>query len=89
LDREHTRIVVRLARALTASGAAEEACALVQPLAAQHQLDEPVHRALMAAFDAAGRHWDALAVYDGLRATPDRDLAADRARRPARFIAVC
>ena len=77
LDREHTRIVVRLARALTASGAAEEACALVQPLAAQHPLDEPVHRALMAALDAAGRRWDALAVYDGLRATLDRDLAAE------------
>jgi DNA-binding SARP family transcriptional activator len=77
LDREHMRVAVQLATEFTASGAAEEACALVQPLAVQHPLDEPAQRALMAALAAAGRRWDALAVYDGLRATLDRELAAE------------
>lgn len=66
----------RLATALLDSGEAEEAVRLLTPLAAQNPTDEPCHRLLMQALDAAGRRWDALDAYDRLRRTLEDEFAA-------------
>jgi predicted ATPase/DNA-binding SARP family transcriptional activator len=79
-DRMHeTRVGVvgRLAGALIARGAAEEAAALLEPLVADRPLDEPLHRTLMEALLAAGRRADALLAYNRLHAALDRELGAE------------
>ena len=79
-DRLHeTRVGVvgRLAGALIACGAAEEAAALLEPLVADRPLDERLHRTLMEAQLAAGRGADALLAYNRLHAALDRELGAE------------
>ena len=66
----------RLASTLLASGESDEAVRLLTRLAADSPTDEPCHRLLMQALDAAGRRWDALDVYDRLRRSLEDEYAA-------------
>ena len=59
--------VLAAAPHLIAQGRAYDAAAALEPLAETRPIDEEVHRALMLAYDAAGRRWDAVAVYESLR----------------------
>jgi predicted ATPase/DNA-binding SARP family transcriptional activator len=70
------RAVLALAHGLTAEGRAYEAARALEPLAEARPTDEELHRTLMAAYDASGRRWDAVAVYESLRARLDEDYAA-------------
>jgi predicted ATPase/DNA-binding SARP family transcriptional activator len=53
-----------------------DAAAALEALAEIRPIDEEVHRALMLAYDAAGRRWDAVAVYESLRSRLDDEYAA-------------
>ena len=61
---------------LVATGRAYEAAHALEAIAGAHPTDEEVHRALMAAYDAAGRRWDAIAAYESLRSRLDAEYAA-------------
>ena len=61
---------------LIAKGRAYDAAAALGKLAETRSIDEEVHRALMVAYDAAGRRWDAIAVYESLRSRLDEEYAA-------------
>jgi len=61
---------------LVALGRADEAARVLQPIADARMTDEQVHRALMGSYDAAGRRWDAVAVYESLRDRLEDDYAA-------------
>ena len=61
---------------LVAQGRAYEAARALEPVAEARPTDEEVHRALMAAYDAAGRRWDAVAVYEALQSRLDDEYAA-------------
>jgi len=61
---------------LIAQGRAYDAAAALEPLAEIRPIDEEIHRALMFAYDAAGRRWDAVAVYESLRSRLDDEFAA-------------
>jgi DNA-binding SARP family transcriptional activator len=63
--------VLAAAPHLIAQGRAYDAAAALEPLAETRPIDEEVHRALMLAYDAAGRRWDAVAVYESLRSRLD------------------
>ena len=79
-DRLHeTRVGVvgRLAGALIACAAAGEAAALLEPLAADRPLDEPLHRSLMEALLAGGRRADALLAYNRLHTALYRELGTE------------
>lgn len=68
--------VLAAAPHLIAQGRAYDAAAALEPLAETRSSDEEVHRALMLAYDAAGRRWDAVAVYESLRGRLDDEYAA-------------
>ena len=68
--------VLAAAPHLIAKGRAYDAAAALEPLAETRPIDEEVHRALMVAYDAAGRRWDAIAVYESLRSRLDEEYAA-------------
>jgi predicted ATPase/DNA-binding SARP family transcriptional activator len=68
--------VLAAAAHLTAQGRAYDAAAALEPLAETRPIDEEVHRALMVAYDAAGRRWDAVTVYESLRSRLDDEYAA-------------
>jgi predicted ATPase/DNA-binding SARP family transcriptional activator/tetratricopeptide (TPR) repeat protein len=68
--------VLAAAPHLIAQGRAYDAAAALEPLAETRPVDEDVHRTLMLAFDAAGRRWDAVAVYESLRSRLDDEYAA-------------
>jgi predicted ATPase/DNA-binding SARP family transcriptional activator len=68
--------VLAAASHLIAQGRAYDAAAALEPLAETRPSDEEVHRALMLAYDAAGRRWDAVAVYESLRGRLDDEYAA-------------
>jgi DNA-binding SARP family transcriptional activator len=76
-------VVGRLAGALIACGAAGEAIALLEPLAADRPLDEPLHRSLLEALLAGGRRADTLLAYNRLHTALYRELAPSRTPRPA------
>jgi len=61
---------------LVALGRADEAARVLQPIADARMTDEQVHRALMGSYDAAGRRWDAVAVYESLRDRLGDDYSA-------------
>ena len=61
---------------LIAQGRAYDAATALEPLAETRPIDEEVHRALMLVYDAAGRRWDAVAVYESLRSRLDDEYAA-------------
>jgi predicted ATPase/DNA-binding SARP family transcriptional activator len=77
LAETYAALVTRLATALVASGQAEAALALLEPLAAQRVFDESLQRSWIAALAALGRRWDALAAYEQLRDALDREYAAE------------
>jgi predicted ATPase/DNA-binding SARP family transcriptional activator len=68
--------VLAAAPHLIAQGRAYDAAAALEPLAETRPIDEEVHRALMLAYDAAGRRWDAVAVYESLRSRLDDEYTA-------------
>jgi predicted ATPase/DNA-binding SARP family transcriptional activator len=68
--------VLAAAPRLIAHGRAYEATRTLEPVAEARPTDEEVHRALMAAYDAAGRRWDAAAVYEALQSRLDDEYAA-------------
>jgi predicted ATPase/DNA-binding SARP family transcriptional activator len=68
--------VLAAAPHLIAQGRTHDAAAALEPLAETRPIDEEVHRALMLAYDAAGRRWDAVAVYESLRSRLDDEYAA-------------
>ena len=68
--------VLAAAAGLVAQGRAYDAAAALEPLAETRPVDEEIHRALMLAYDAAGRRWDAVAVYESLRGRLDDEYAA-------------
>lgn len=68
--------VLAAAPHLIAQGRAYDAAAALEPLAETRPSDEEVHRALMLAYDAAGRRWDAVSVYESLRSRLDDEYAA-------------
>jgi predicted ATPase len=68
--------VLAAAAGLIAQGKAYEAARTLEPLAETRPTDEEVHRALMVAYDAAGRRWDAVAVYESLRSRFDDEYGA-------------
>ena len=70
-------VVERLAGALIACGAAGEAAALLEPLAADRPLDEPLHRSLMEALLAGGRRADALLAYNRLHTALYHELGTE------------
>lgn len=57
--------------------APQTAVALLAPEVAVNALHEPLHRALMRALDAAGRHAEALVLFERLRAALQQELAAE------------
>ena len=61
---------------LLMQGSAYEAGRALELIAKANPTDEEVHRALMAAYDAAGRRWDAVAVYESLRSRLEEEYAA-------------
>jgi predicted ATPase/DNA-binding SARP family transcriptional activator len=61
---------------LIAQGRAYEAAHALEPVADARPTDEELHRALMASYDAAGRRWDAVAVYESLRSRLEDEYAA-------------
>jgi predicted ATPase/DNA-binding SARP family transcriptional activator len=68
--------VLAAATRLIPQGKAQEAARALEPVADAHAIDEEVHRALMVAYDAAGRRWDAVAVYESLRSRLDDEYLA-------------
>jgi DNA-binding SARP family transcriptional activator len=68
--------VLAAATGLTMQGRADMAARALAPVADARPTDEELHRALMAAYEAAGRRWDAIAVYESLRSRLDEDYAA-------------
>ena len=68
--------VLACANGLIAQGRANEAANVLQPVADIRSTDEEVHRALITAYDAAGRRWDAIATYESLRSRLDDEYAA-------------
>ena len=72
----HEALTAGQARALLERRRPEEAVALLEPLVADRPDDEPLHRVLMEALEAAGRRWDALDVYERLRRVLDEEYAA-------------
>ena len=68
--------VLAAAPHLIAQGRAYDAAAALEPLAETRPSDEEIHRALMLAYDAAGRRWDAVSVYESLRSRLDDEYAA-------------
>jgi DNA-binding SARP family transcriptional activator len=68
--------VLAAAPRLIAQGTADEAARALEPVAEARPTDEEVHRALMAAYDAGGRRWDAVAVYEALQSRLDDEYAA-------------
>jgi predicted ATPase/DNA-binding SARP family transcriptional activator len=81
LDEQRARIAV----ALSAVCSGEEVLPVIEAIAAERPADELVHRALMTTLAASGQRWDALAVYEKLRDTLDRDLAAEPAAETRRL----
>src|SRR5512133_471853 len=68
--------VLAAAAQLVILGRAYEAARALEPIANARPTDEEVQRALMAAYDAGGRRWDAVAVYESLRSRLEEEYAA-------------
>jgi predicted ATPase len=68
--------VLAAAAQLVILGRAYEAARALEPIANARPTDEGVQRALMAAYDAGGRRWDAVAVYESLRSRLEEEYAA-------------
>jgi predicted ATPase/DNA-binding SARP family transcriptional activator len=72
----HRTAVLASANGLIAQGRGDEAVSALKSVADARPTDEEVHRALIAAYDAAGRRWDAIATYESLRGRLDDEYAA-------------
>jgi predicted ATPase/DNA-binding SARP family transcriptional activator len=77
LTEERARLTTELASRLLETGAAEEAVALVEPLAADRPFDEPLHRTLVEALAATKRRADALRAYERLRLALHHELGTE------------
>jgi predicted ATPase/DNA-binding SARP family transcriptional activator len=72
----HREAALAAAPLLIERGKAYKAAGALEPLADVRPIDEEIQRALMAAYEAAGRRWDAVAVYESLRSRLDDEYAA-------------
>jgi predicted ATPase/DNA-binding SARP family transcriptional activator len=68
--------VLAAAPLLIAQRRAYDGAAALEAIAETRPIDEEVHRSLMLAYDAAGRRWDAVSVYESLRSRLDGEYAA-------------
>jgi predicted ATPase/DNA-binding SARP family transcriptional activator len=69
-------LAVRLADARTADGDADDAVAVLEPVAVDRPADEEVHRSLLEALFAAGRRVDATAEFERLRGALEEEGTA-------------
>jgi DNA-binding SARP family transcriptional activator len=74
--RIHRTAVLASAHGLIGQGRANEAATALKSVADARPIDEEVHRALIRAYDTAGRRWDAIATYESLRSRLDDEYAA-------------
>ncbi len=72
----HRTAVLASANGLIAQGRGDEAASALKSVADARPTDEEVHRALITAYDTAGRRWDAIATYESLRSHLDDEYAA-------------
>lgn len=72
----HRTAVLAAATGLITRGREYEAATALEPVAEAHPIDEEIHRTLMVTYDAVGRRWDAIAVYESLRGRLDDEYAA-------------
>jgi predicted ATPase/DNA-binding SARP family transcriptional activator len=72
----HRTAVLASANGLIAQGRGGEAASALKSVADARPTDEEVHRALITAYDTAGRRWDAIATYESLRSRVDDEYAA-------------
>ncbi len=77
LEDTHESLLAGLGSALLAAGRPDEAIEHLEPLVKRRTAEEPLHRLLMQALDAGGRHWEALALYDRLRDALRDEFAAE------------
>ena len=68
--------VLAAATGLTMQGKADMAARALEQVAGARPTDEELHRALMTAYVAAGRRWDAIAAYESLRGRLEEEYAA-------------
>jgi predicted ATPase/DNA-binding SARP family transcriptional activator len=72
-----TTLVMKLVEDGLAKRDPQTAVALLEPVVAANPLHEPAHRAAMGALAAAGRHAEALMLFERLRAVLQQELAAE------------
>ncbi|HKC28656.1 MAG TPA: BTAD domain-containing putative transcriptional regulator [Jatrophihabitans sp.] len=77
LDETYAAVATLLAANLVAADEPDAALALLEPIAKQRPLDEPVQRARIEALAAHGRRWDAIESYEQLRHALDEQYAAE------------
>ena len=77
LSETHAAVTTLLASKLSEQGELEAALALLEPLAAQHPLDEQLHRVLINVLAGLGRRWEAIETYEQLRDGLDDAYAAE------------
>jgi predicted ATPase/DNA-binding SARP family transcriptional activator len=72
-----TTLVMKLVEEGLAERDPQAAVALLEPIVTANPLHEPAHRAMMGALATAGRHAEALMLFERLRAVLQQELAAD------------
>ena len=77
LAETHAGLVTELGSRLLGQGDLQAALALLEPLAPSRPLDEHLQRVLMEVLASLGRRWDAIEVYERLRAALDDAYAAE------------
>ena len=77
LTETHAAVTTLLASKLSEQGELEAALALLEPLAAQHPLDEQLHQVLINVLAGLGRRWEAIETYEQLRDGLDDAYAAE------------
>jgi predicted ATPase/DNA-binding SARP family transcriptional activator len=77
LDEVYAAVASLLAIGFVTADEPDAALAVLEPLAAQRPLDEPVQRARIEALAALGRRWDAIESYEQLRHALDEQYAAE------------
>ena len=72
-----TTLVMKLVEDDLAKRDPQAAVALLEPVVTANPLHEPAHRAMMGALAAAGRHTEALMLFQRLRTVLQQELAAE------------
>ena len=77
LTETHAALATELGLRLVEQGDLPAALALLEPLLPSRPLDEHLHRVLIEVLAGAGRRWDAIELYERLRAALDDAYAAE------------